>query len=155
MVLESTTYPGTTEEVVKPILERRGLAAGTDFFLAYSPEREDPGNAAFGTADDPARSSAATAPDALALAGRSTRSSSIETVPVSSPAVAEAVKLTENIFRAVNIALVNELKVVYDAHGHRRLGGDRGGQDQAVRLHAVLSRARASAATASRSTPSI
>ena len=86
------------------------------------------------------------------LAVRSTRSVDRQrSRVVSSPDAPRRAKLLENIFRAVNIALVNELKLVCDAHGHRRLGGDRRGEDQAVRLHAVLSRARASAATASRS----
>ena len=116
VVLESTTYPGTTEEVVKPILERTGLKSGTDFFLAYAPEREDPGNAAFGTSKIP-RIVGGDGPDALALAKTLYDQLVVETVPVSSPAVAEATKLTENVFRAVNIALVNELKVVYAAMG--------------------------------------
>jgi UDP-N-acetyl-D-glucosamine dehydrogenase len=116
VVLESTTYPGTTEEVVRPVLERTGLKSGTDFFLAYAPEREDPGNAAFGTSTIP-RIVGGDGPDALALAKMLYDQLVIETVPVSSPAVAEAVKLTENVFRAVNIALVNELKVVYAAMG--------------------------------------
>ena len=76
-------------------------------------------------------------------------------MPVSSAEVAEACKIPENTYRAVNIALVNELKIVFDADGHRRLGGDRGRQDQAVRLPGRSIPARASAATASRSTRSI
>jgi UDP-N-acetyl-D-glucosamine dehydrogenase len=116
VVLESTTYPGTCRDVMLPILQAGGLRGGTDFFLAYSPEREDPGNAAFDTAaipkvvgaDDPAAQRLA-----LALYGQVVE----RTVPVSSLAAAEAVKLTENVFRAVNIALVNELKVVYAAMG--------------------------------------
>jgi UDP-N-acetyl-D-glucosamine dehydrogenase len=116
VVLESTTYPGTTAEVMRPILEAGGLRSGHDFFLAYSPEREDPGNGEFDTAripkvvgadDDAARSLAEALYGALV----------VRTVPVSSAAAAEAVKLTENIFRSVNIALVNELKLVYDAMG--------------------------------------
>jgi UDP-N-acetyl-D-glucosamine dehydrogenase len=116
VVLESTTYPGTTEEVVRPILEATGLTSGRDFYLAYSPEREDPGNADFHTARIP-KVVGADSPDALALAQALYGQFVIETVPVSSAATAEAVKLTENIFRAVNIALVNELKVVYGAMG--------------------------------------
>ena len=116
MVLESTTYPGTTDEVLKPILEATGLKSGTDFFLAFSPEREDPGNEHFGTGTIP-KVVGGDGPEALAAAKALYDALVVETVPVSSTATAEAVKLTENIFRAVNIALVNELKVVYDAMG--------------------------------------
>ena len=114
IVLESTTYPGTSEEVLKPILERGGLRAGIDFAIAYSPEREDPGNKAYETATIPKVVGAASALErimALALYGAIVPS----LVPVSDLRTAEAVKLTENIFRAVNIALVNELKVVFEA----------------------------------------
>ncbi|MBW9088318.1 nucleotide sugar dehydrogenase [Rhizobium wenxiniae] len=116
IVLESTTYPGTTDEVVKPILEKTGLKSGADFFLGYSPEREDPGNRQFHTASIPK----VVAGDGEAAAGlmQAFYGATVETiVPVSTTATAEAVKLTENIFRAVNIALVNELKLVYDAMG--------------------------------------
>jgi UDP-N-acetyl-D-glucosamine dehydrogenase len=116
IVLESTTYPGTTEEVMKPILERSGLKSGTDFFLAYSPEREDPGNPQFGTVGIPKVVGGA-GPEALNLAREFYNRLVVSTVPVSSCATAEAVKLTENIFRAVNIALMNELKMVYEAMG--------------------------------------
>jgi UDP-N-acetyl-D-glucosamine dehydrogenase len=114
IVLESTTYPGTTAEVVKPILEECGLKSGTDFFLAFSPEREDPGNLDFATARIP-KVVGGDGEDALRLAEALYGSLVVRTVPVSSMATAEAVKLTENIFRAVNIALVNELKLVYEA----------------------------------------
>src|SRR5215217_1465882 len=116
VVLESTTYPGTTNEVLKPILEATGLKSGTDFFLAFSPEREDPGNEHFGTGTIP-KVVGGDGPEALAAAKALYDVLVVETVPVSSTATAEAVKLTENVFRAVNIALVNELKVVYDAMG--------------------------------------
>jgi UDP-N-acetyl-D-glucosamine dehydrogenase len=116
IVLESTTYPRTTEEVVKPVLEATGLKSGVDFFLAFSPEREDPGNAEFATARIP-KVVGGDGPDALRLAEALYGALVVQTVPVSSMAIAEAVKLTENIFRAVNIALVNELKLVYDAMG--------------------------------------
>ncbi|MGF9763306.1 nucleotide sugar dehydrogenase [Microvirga sp. 0TCS3.31] len=116
IVLESTTYPGTTDEVLKPILEATGLTSGKDFFLAYSPEREDPGNATFGTSTIP-KVVGGDGPEALALANALYGQLVVKTVPVSTAATAEAVKLTENIFRAVNIALVNELKVVYAAMG--------------------------------------
>ncbi|WP_298962000.1 nucleotide sugar dehydrogenase [uncultured Methylobacterium sp.] len=116
VVLESTTWPGTTAEVMRPILEAGGLRVGQDIFLAYSPEREDPGNPAFDTAGIPkvvGADDSVSAELAQTLYGALT----VETVPVSSAAAAEAVKLTENIFRSVNIALVNELKLVYDAMG--------------------------------------
>ncbi|MDJ1160258.1 nucleotide sugar dehydrogenase [Chelatococcus sp. SYSU_G07232] len=116
VVLESTTYPGTTAEVLRPIFEETGLKSGVDFFLAFSPEREDPGNPDFGTSTIP-KVVGGDGPDALALAETLYAQLVVKTVPVSSPATAEAVKLTENIFRAVNIALVNELKVVYGAMG--------------------------------------
>lgn len=116
VVLESSTYPGTTDEVIRPILERTGLRSGRDFFLAFSPERQDPGNIAFGTGSIP-KVVGGDGPAALALADALYASFISRTVPVSSAATAEAVKLTENIFRAVNIALVNELKVVYEAMG--------------------------------------
>jgi UDP-N-acetyl-D-glucosamine dehydrogenase len=116
VVLESTTYPGTTDEVLKPVLEAGGLKSGTDFFLAFSPEREDPGNPDFGTSSIP-KVVGGDGPEALALADAMYSALVTRTVAVSSAATAEAVKLTENIFRAVNIALVNELKVVYEAMG--------------------------------------
>jgi len=116
IVLESTTYPGTTEEVVKPILEATGMRSGRDFFLAFSPEREDPGNPHFHTTTIP-KIVAGDGPLASGVA-KAFYSAVIERIVlVSSPATAEAVKITENIFRAVNIALVNELKVIYDAMG--------------------------------------
>jgi UDP-N-acetyl-D-glucosamine dehydrogenase len=116
VVLESTTYPGTTEEVVLPRLARTGLTVGRDFFLAYSPEREDPGNVHFSTATIPKLVSGVTAEcGALAVA---LYSEAIErVVPVSAPRVAEAAKILENVYRAVNIALVNELKVAFDRMG--------------------------------------
>ncbi|GJE61780.1 nucleotide sugar dehydrogenase [Methylobacterium trifolii] len=116
VVLESTTWPGTTTEVLKPILEATGLRSGQDVFLAFSPEREDPGNAVHTLAGTPkvvGGDGDAARDLAVLLYGQIVA----RTVPVSSTATAEAVKLTENIFRAVNIALVNELKVVYDAMG--------------------------------------
>ncbi len=116
VVLESTTYPGTTRDVVKPILEASGLRSGVDFYLAYSPEREDPGNAEFATSGIP-RVVAGDGPDARRLATTLYDKIVARTVPVTSLEAAEAVKLTENIFRAVNIALVNELKLVFTALG--------------------------------------
>lgn len=116
VILESSTWPGTTQELMKPVLEAGGLVSGQDFFLAFSPEREDPGNPVYGTQNIP-KVVGGDGPDALALAKALYDAFVSATVPVSSPAAAEAVKLTENIFRSVNIALVNELKVIYDAMG--------------------------------------
>ncbi len=117
IVLESTTYPGTTSDVVRPILENAtGLKSGADFFLAFSPEREDPGNPDFHTAIIP-KVIGGDGDAALRLAQTMYGQFMKKTVTVSSAATAEAVKLTENIFRSVNIALVNELKVIYDAMG--------------------------------------
>jgi UDP-N-acetyl-D-glucosamine dehydrogenase len=116
VVLESTTYPGTTREVMRPLLEAGGLRSEEDFFLAYSPEREDPGNQQFGTSAIP-KVVGGDGPLALRLASALYEEIVSCAVPVSSVDVAEAVKLTENIFRSVNIALVNELKVVYEAMG--------------------------------------
>jgi UDP-N-acetyl-D-glucosamine dehydrogenase len=114
VVLESTTYPGTTEDLLQPILEQSGLKAGRDFFLAYSPEREDPGNKDFATRNIPK------VVGGIDETSRNLALSLYEpvvegVVPVSSPRVAEACKILENTYRAVNIALVNELKVVFAA----------------------------------------
>jgi len=116
IVLESTTYPGTTRQVAKPILDKTGLRSEIDYFLAYSPEREDPGNPAFDTRSIP-KVIGGDGPLALELADSIYGKVVRKTVKVSSADVAEAVKLTENIFRSVNIALVNELKVVYECMG--------------------------------------
>jgi len=116
VVLESTTWPGTTDEVVKPILERGGMKAGVDFLLAYAPEREDPGNPNFETSTIPRVVGADD--DHSRKAAELIYSAVVErVVPVSSTRTAEAVKLTENIYRAVNIALVNELKLIYGKMG--------------------------------------
>ena len=116
VVLESTTYPGTTDEIVQPILERGGLKAGVDFFLAFSPERVDPGNETFTTRNVPKVVGGLT-PECSALAA-ALYAPAIETiVPVSSTRVAEMVKLLENTFRAVNIGLVNELALMCDRLG--------------------------------------
>ncbi|MCH7942672.1 MAG: nucleotide sugar dehydrogenase [Proteobacteria bacterium] len=116
VILESTTYPGTTAEVVRPILERGGAKSGRDFYLAYSPEREDPGNPVHETKSIP-KVVGGDGPRALALALALYDNIVVATVPVSSLDTAEAVKLTENIFRSVNIALVNELKLIYGKMG--------------------------------------
>ncbi len=116
IALESTTYPGTTDDVVKVILEKTGMTSGKDFFVGFSPEREDPGNQHYHTATIP-KVVAGDGAEALELM-KSFYGAAVKTVvPVSSNATAEAVKLTENIFRSVNIALVNELKTVYAAMG--------------------------------------
>jgi UDP-N-acetyl-D-glucosamine dehydrogenase len=114
--LESTTYPGTTEEVVLPRLEHRGLRVGQDFFLAFSPEREDPGNAQFDTATIPKVVGGVT-PACLDLATTLYAQAIKQVVPVSSTRVAEATKILENVYRAVNIALVNELKIAFERMG--------------------------------------
>jgi UDP-N-acetyl-D-glucosamine dehydrogenase len=117
VVLESTTYPGTTREIMQPILEEiSGLKVDEDFILAYSPEREDPGNPDFNTATIPKVVGAAT-PEGLDMVAALYEPLVTDVVRVSSLEAAEAVKLTENVFRAVNIALVNELKLIYDDMG--------------------------------------
>jgi UDP-N-acetyl-D-glucosamine dehydrogenase len=116
VVLESTTYPGTTREELLPRFEATGRRCGEDYFLAFSPEREDPGNEKFNTKNIPkvvGGMDAGSSRAAEALYG----SIIDHVVPVSSPEVAESAKLLENIFRAVNIALVNEMKMVLDAMG--------------------------------------
>ena len=116
VVLESTTYPGTTRDLMKPILEKSGLKAGKDFYMAYSPEREDPGNKNFTTKTIPkvvggltekCRDIACALYD-LAI---------VNTVPVSTVEAAEATKILENVYRCINIAMVNELKMVFDRMG--------------------------------------
>ncbi|HEY6051581.1 MAG TPA: nucleotide sugar dehydrogenase, partial [Thermoanaerobaculia bacterium] len=116
IVLESTTYPGTTDELVRGILEESGLKCGEDFFLAFSPEREDPGNSRYATATIP-KVVGGVDPVSGDLAQAVYDQAITRTVRVSSSRAAEATKLVENIFRAVNIALVNELKMVFDKMG--------------------------------------
>jgi len=116
VVLESTTYPGTTEELLRPILEQGGLKAGRDFFLAYSPEREDPGNRDFATRNIP-KVVGGLDETSLNLAVALYKPVVDGVVPVSSTRVAEACKTLVNTYRAVNIALVNELKVVFEKMG--------------------------------------
>lgn len=116
VVLESTTYPTTTRDVVVPILEGSGLKAGDDFFVAYSPEREDPGNPNFSAAGIP-KVVGGLDLTSRELASAMYRQAVAGVVPVSSCEVAEASKVLENIYRAVNIALVNELKVLFDSMG--------------------------------------
>ena len=114
--LESTTYPGTTDEDMRAILEETGLKAGKDFHLAFSPEREDPNNKEFSTSTIPKVVGGYTE-KCLAVALSLYDTIVVKTVPVSSTKVAEATKLLENIFRSVNIALVNELKMLFDKMG--------------------------------------
>jgi UDP-N-acetyl-D-glucosamine dehydrogenase len=116
VVLESTTYPGTTRDDVLPILEKTGLKVGTDFFLAFSPEREDPGNANFSTPTIP-KVVGGLEPFSLELAANLYRQVVVNVVPVSSAEIAEACKILENTYRAINIALVNELKMLFDRMG--------------------------------------
>jgi UDP-N-acetyl-D-glucosamine dehydrogenase len=113
VVLESTTYPGTTDQDVRAILEKSGLTAGRDFHLAFSPEREDPNNKDFSLSRIPKVVGGYT-PECLKAAVAMYGAIVERTVPVSSPRVAEAAKLLENIYRSVNIALVNELKMLFD-----------------------------------------
>ncbi|MBI5848265.1 MAG: nucleotide sugar dehydrogenase [Nitrospirae bacterium] len=113
VVLESTTYPGTTDQDLKRILEENGLKAGKDFYLAFSPEREDPNNRDFSTSTIPKVVGGYTAQCLRAAKALYDRVVT-KTVPVSSPKVAEAAKLLENIYRSVNIALVNEMKMLFD-----------------------------------------
>lgn len=113
VVLESTTYPGTTRELMKPILEGSGLKAGRDFYLAYSPEREDPGNKNFNTATIPkvvGGFNKVSLEKALAIY----RYGIEKLVPVKSCEIAESAKILENMYRCVNIAMVNELKQLFD-----------------------------------------
>ena len=116
IILESTTYPGTTREIVMPLLEKSDLKAGDDFFLAYSPEREDPGNKDFSVAKIPKVMGGYTE-NCLQITSELYETIVSETVKVSSLETAESTKLMENIFRAVNIAMVNELKLVLDRMG--------------------------------------
>jgi len=116
VILESTTYPGTTEEVLQPILEASGLRCSTDFYLGYSPEREDPGNPKY-TAGTIPKVVAGVDPVSRDLAVALYEQVVVRVVPVSGPAVAEACKILENTYRAVNIAMVNELKMLFDRMG--------------------------------------
>jgi UDP-N-acetyl-D-glucosamine dehydrogenase len=113
IILQSTTFPGTTEEIVRPILEKSGLIAGVDFHLAFSPERIDPGNRRFNVENTPKVVGGLT-PECTALASELLRHLTSEVHPVSNPRTAEMTKLLENIFRSVNIALVNELSLLLE-----------------------------------------
>ena len=113
IVLESTTYPGTTDELILPRLSQTGLSVGGDFFLAFSPERTDPGNVRFGLRNTP-KVVAGITPACLELVAALYRTIVDTVIPVSSTRVAELVKLLENMFRAVNIGMVNELAIIAD-----------------------------------------
>ena len=151
VVLESTTYPGTTEEVMIPILEkenknelkaaRNEALTGKEFFVAFSPEREDPGNTTVARCDIP-KVIGGLNPQASELAAALYGSIFNRTVPVSSPAAAEMTKLLENIYRCVNIALVNELKLLCLRMGIDIWEVDRGRFHQALWLSSVLSGSR-------------
>ncbi|MGQ9649740.1 MAG: nucleotide sugar dehydrogenase [Phycisphaerae bacterium] len=114
--LESTTYPGTSKEVLKPILEKTGLKAGKDFYLAFSPEREDPGRKDF-TTETITKLVGGHDPASLRVAVALYRQAIKNIVPVSSCEVAEAAKILENVYRCVNIAMVNELKMLFERMG--------------------------------------
>ena len=125
VTLESTTYPGTTEEILQPLFEnapitqgvsKKKFVVGKDFYLAFSPEREDPNNPDFNTSTIPKVVGGVTE-KCVEISTKLYDNVIVKTVPVSSPAVAEATKLVENIYRSVNIALVNELKLVFDRMG--------------------------------------
>jgi UDP-N-acetyl-D-glucosamine dehydrogenase len=116
VILESTTYPGTTEELIKPRLEESGLKVGVDFFLAYSPERVDPGNPRYTTQNTP-KVVGGTTPVCLKIAQTFYEQVLTQVVPTSSTKAAEMVKLLENTFRSVNIALVNEVALMCDRLG--------------------------------------
>ena len=117
VVLESTTYPGTTEEVVRPILEKSGLKVGEDIFIAFSPERVDPGNKQFKTKNTPKVVGGCTADctEVAAALYRSVLDGDVK--EVSSPAVAEMEKILENTFRNINIALANEMAILCNRMG--------------------------------------
>ena len=116
IVLESTTYPGTTREVMLPVLEGKGLKVGRDFFLAFSPEREDPGNPNFSAERIP-KVVGGIEPKSTQLAVALYGHAVVQVIPVASAEVAEACKILENTYRAVNIAMVNELKVLFQRLG--------------------------------------
>ncbi len=116
IILESTTYPGTTEEVMLPILEETGLKVGKDFYLAFSPERVDPGNKTYNTKNIPKVVGGVT-PECTELAVMLYKAAGMNPVPVNSSKVAETVKLLENTFRSVNIGLVNEISLMCNRMG--------------------------------------
>ena len=141
IVLESTTYPTTTRDVLLPILAESGLKAGSDFFVAFSPEREDPGNADYSAAGIP---KVVGGIDELSgrLADVLYRQAIVKVIPVSSPEVAEACKILENTYRASEHRSGQRIEDSVRSHGNRRLGSNRRGQDQTLWFSSVLSGAR-------------
>lgn len=116
VILESTTFPGTTRDIVLPVLEKSGLQLGRDYFLAYSPEREDPGNSNYSTSSIP-KVVGGIDKNSLDLANALYSSAVERTVPVASLEVAESCKILENMYRSINIAMVNELKILFEKLG--------------------------------------
>ena len=139
VVLESTTYPGTTREQLVPLLEHRGLTVGDGLNVAFSPERVDPGRTDYTLRNTP-RVVGGITPECTERAVKLYRRVCDNVVAVSTPEVAEMTKLLENNFRSVNIALVNELAILYDRTG-RHVGGRRRRVDQGLRVHALRARA--------------
>ena len=152
IVLQSTTFPGTTTGPFREALEAGGLTAGRDFDLAFAPERVNPGDPASWSRAVP-RLVGGLTPAATTRAAALLRSINDRVVEISSPDAAEMAKLLENTFRNVNIAFVNNLALLCERMGLDVLGGHRRGGDQAVRIHALHPRTRGSAATASRWIP--
>ena len=138
ITLESSTYPGTTEEILLPLFENAQMKVGEDFFLAFSPEREDPNNPVYSTSTIPKVVGGVTSA-CLEIACKLYDQVIVKTVPVSSPRAAEATKLLENIYRSVNIALVNELKMVFERMDIDVWGSDRSCKDKTLRISCVLS----------------
>ena len=153
-MLESTTYPGTTDELLLPMLTAKGMDVGKDFFLCFSPERVDPGNPKFQTSNIPKVVGGIT-PACTEIGALFYGQALEKVVPVSSTRVAEMVKLLENTFRMINIGLVNEMALMCVAYEYQRLGSDRRGRDQTFWVHAVLPGARVWEATAFQSIHSI
>ena len=139
VVLESTTYPGTTRDVMLPILAESGLTVGQDYFLAYSPEREDPGNPDFSAEGIPKVVGGIDA-ESLRLAELVYQQAVVRVIPVSSCEVAEACKILENTYRSVNIAMVNELKMLFNRLGIDVWGSYRGRENKTLRLPGIFPR---------------
>jgi len=141
IILESTVYPGATEELIVPLLERSGLVVGKDFHLAFSPERVDPGNREYGLRDIPKVVGGVT-PQCTQRAVDLYSELFTQVIPLDSTCEAEMAKLLENTFRAVNIGLLNELAVQRSQDGDQHLERDSGCKVKAVRIHGILPRAR-------------
>ena len=149
VILQSTTYPGTTEQVIRPILERTGAVVGTDVFLGYAPERVDPGNRNWDVHTTP-KLVGGVSEECLRRTKLLYETIVDTVVPVSSPMVAETAKLHENTFRAVNIALANEMAVMCDRLGISVWEVIEAAATKPFGFLAPLARAPAWAATASR-----